>query len=420
MKIKKLILDYAKKNLLFRRYARGMRDMAARAVYSMYRIIYRADKNTVFFNAFSGRSFSDSPKAIYESMICDERFENYKFIWSFADPERYRYLEKDRRTRLVRTGSPEEKRMIARSGYWICNYRMPDCYFPGKDQTYVQCWHGTPLKRLGYDLIYSDNSMNTLDEIKKKYRRDAMRMRYFISPSAYASEKFASAWNLKEYGRPDTIIEEGYPRNDRLINCCDNDRTEIHARLGTDPGKKVILYAPTWRDDQHDSRSGYVYEPELDFDMMRRHLGDGYIILFRAHYLVSNSFDFDRYSGFIYDVSAVDDINDLYLISDILVTDYSSVFFDYTNLRRPVIFYMYDLEAYRDRLRGFYTDLSELPGSVTVNGEQLLKEIRRCSDWKPDEKYEEFCRRYNCLDDGNAAGRVTERIFGEVQGIGKQ
>ena len=90
---------------------------------------------------------------------------------------------------------------------------------------------------------------------------------------------------------------------------------------------------------------GYTYKTEVDFDKLKANLGDEYIILFRAHYLVANSFDFDKYKGFVYDVSKVNDINHLYVISDLLVTDYSSVFFDYANLKRPEIFYMYDLEA---------------------------------------------------------------------------
>ena len=180
--------------------------------------------------------------------------------------------------------------------------------------------------------------------------------------------------------------------------------------LGVDD-KKVILYAPTWRDNQHTSGQGYTYKTEVDFDKLREELGDDYVILFRAHYLVANSFDFDRYRGFVEDVSSYSDINELYIAADILITDYSSVFFDYANLRKPVIFYMYDLEEYANDIRGFYISLDELPGPVVRDEEALIKEVRACDEWKPDEKYEQFCKKYNPKDDGHASERTLARII---------
>ena len=181
-----------------------------------------------------------------------------------------------------------------------------------------------------------------------------------------------------------------------------------------DSCKKYILYAPTWRDNQHQAGIGYTYKTEVDFDKLKANLGDEYIILFRAHYLVANSFDFDKYKGFVYDVSKVNDINHLYVISDLLVTDYSSVFFDYANLKRPEIFYMYDLEAYGNEIRGFYIDLDELPGPIVQTEDELIKAINNAeTDRSYDEKYKAFNDKFNYLDDGKAAQRVTEAIIEE-------
>ena len=154
-----------------------------------------------------------------------------------------------------------------------------------------------------------------------------------------------------------------------------------------------MLYAPTFRDNQHDG-SGYTYDTHLDFDRLREEFGDEYVILFRAHYFVANQFDFSRYEGFVYDVSALDDITPLYLISDLLITDYSSVFFDYANLKRPVLFYMYDLEQYANDIRGFYFSLDELPGPILKTEDELVDAIRRVEEtpvWKyytPGMKYD--------------------------------
>ena len=121
----------------------------------------------------------------------------------------------------------------------------------------------------------------------------------------------------------------------------------------------------------------------------------------------------DALRGFVYDVSKVDDINELYVISDMLITDYSSVFFDYANLKRPIIFYMYDLEHYRDKSNGFYIDVeTELPGRIIKTDDDLIKEIIRVTkDFKYDEQYKRFNQTYNYLDDGNASQRVVEEVI---------
>jgi CDP-glycerol glycerophosphotransferase len=126
---------------------------------------------------------------------------------------------------------------------------------------------------------------------------------------------------------------------------------------------------------------------------------------------VANSFDFARYDGFVRDVSSYGDINDLYIAADILVTDYSSVFFDFANLERPIIFYMYDLEHYANEMRGFYLSLDELPGPVVKDETALIAEIKAADSWKPDDKYNEFRKRFNPYEDGNSSKRVLAKVI---------
>lgn len=408
--IKKKIFDLAKKNKPFRVFARKSRNMLYHAKMILDEPIGKIDDKKVYFQTFSGRGYSDSPKAIYEYMMSAPEYTDFSFVWSFKEPKKFHFLENDR-TRIVKFRSKEDNKELRTSKYWITNYRMLDYQHPRKNQIYVQCWHGTPLKRLGYDLIKSDNSMNSIEEIREKYRTDAAKFNYIISPSPFTTEKFTTAWNLKKTKQTHKIIEEGYPRNDRLINSDPEERKKLREKLGVN-GKKVILYAPTWRDNQHISGKGYTYKSEVDFDKLYSDLGDEYVILFRAHYLVANSFDFNLYQGFVRDVSEYSEINDLYIVSDILITDYSSVFFDYTNLKKPIVFYMYDLEEYANELRGFYIDLEELPGLIVTDGNLLAEEITKNIDRKPDEKYMEFCEKYNPKDDGKATQRVLKRIIG--------
>ncbi len=410
-KIKKKIFDIAKKHKTFRIFARKSRDAIYRAEMVLDEPFGAIDDKKVYFQTFSGRGYSDSPKAIYEYMISAPEYRDYKFVWSFKEPDAFRFLENSR-TELVKFRTKQDNKALRTSKYWITNYRMLDHQHPRSEQVYVQCWHGTPLKRLGYDLSASDNSMNSIGEIREKYRTDAAKFKYIISPSPFTTEKFASAWNLKETGQTYKIIEEGYPRNDRLINSTEEERKALREELGIDD-KKVILYAPTWRDNQHTSGQGYTYKSEVDFDKLYSALGDEYVILFRAHYLVANSFDFERYAGFVRDVSGYSEINDLYIASDILITDYSSVFFDYANLGKPIIFYMYDLEEYANELRGFYIDLDDLPGPIVKDEDSLTEEINKCINQKPDKKYLDFCEKYNPKDDGKATQRVLKSIIEE-------
>ncbi|HPR24269.1 MAG TPA: CDP-glycerol glycerophosphotransferase family protein, partial [Bacillota bacterium] len=336
---------------------------------------------------------------------------------SFKKPSYHRYMEEEyRNTEVIKTYGRTYEQTLAKAKYWITNYRVLDHIYPGKDQVYVQCWHGTPLKRLGYDLDHSDNAMNSTDEIWDKYKIDAEKFTWMISPSSFATEKFISAWNLKEFGREDVIIEEGYPRNDILTNYDEELKDFTKECIGiSDMGeKKIILYAPTWRDNQHVAGLGYTYDMHLDLDRLQRELGEDYILLCRLHYLVANSIDFEKYEGFIYDVSKYDDINELYIISDLLITDYSSVFFDYANLKKPILFYMYDLEEYRDDIRGFYIDINELPGEIITEEDRLIQAVKEVGDgFVPDEKYMAFNSRYNYLDDGNAAKRTVRKILGK-------
>lgn len=413
LKIK--LINITKKNVLLRKLARRVVNVIRLIKFKILTIGIKTNEKTVIFFAFKGKSYACSPKAIYEYMLTDEKYKDFEYIWAFKNLDKHSYLKENKNTKIVKYGGKEYYRCLAKAKYWIFNYRVDDHIYPKKDQVYVQCWHGTPLKKLGYDLKNTQNAMNSESEIHNKYRIDAKKFKYLLSPSKFASDKFKSAWNLKEVNKENVIIEKGYPRNDFLYNFKQEDIEKIKSDLNLPSGKKIILYAPTWRDDQHQSDIGYTYKTEVDFDLLKDKLQEEYIILFRAHYLVANSFDFEKYKGFVYNVSDVDDINYLYVISDLLITDYSSVFFDYANLKRPMIFHMYDFEKYKDELRGFYMDISELPGSITKTEIELIEEIKKTENFRYDEKYKKFNEKYNYLDDGQAAKRVVEEIVGPVK-----
>ena len=234
-----------------------------------------------------------------------------------------------------------------------------------------------------------------------------------VSPSKFCTEKYISAFNLKKVGKDKCILETGYPRNDALFTFDDKYVNNLKKELGIPRDKKIILYAPTWRDNQYKTGTGYSYNLALDFDKFRDKFSKDYVILFRTHYLVAEAIDLNKYKGFIYNVSDYSDINDLYILADMIITDYSSVFFDYANLRRPMIFYMYDLEEYKNNMRDFYFSLDELPGPIVESEEDLYKEIKNIDKyWNTyKEKYDKFNKRFNYLDDKDSSKRVLDIII---------
>jgi CDP-glycerol glycerophosphotransferase len=144
---------------------------------------------------------------------------------------------------------------------------------------------------------------------------------------------------------------------------------------------------------------------------MKQELGEEYVILLRLHYLVSENLDLSAYQGFAYDLSSYEDISHLYLISDLLITDYSSVFFDYANLQRPMLFYVYDIENYRDKLRGFYFDFEKsAPGLLVKTSDAVIDSIKTMK-YENTNDINHFHERFCALEDGQASRRVVEKVF---------
>lgn len=413
-KAKNWMMNLAKKNVVLRRIIKFALKCYRKLRYLKYYLANKVDEHIIVFESFMGRAYSDSQKAIYKEMLQDEFFKDYTFVWAFKDENSYKYLEENKNTKVIKYDSKAFYKYMAKAKYWITNSRLPEYLIKKKSQKYIQCWHGTPLKRLGFDIhVEGGNALNTLSEIKEKYEDDAKRYDYMLSPSAFCTEKFASAFNLKKLKKEDVLVELGYPRNDYLFNHTKQDVDSLKESLGIPKDKKVILYAPTWRDNQHQAGIGYTYDLNLDFDRLKEKLEKDYVIIFRTHYFVSNSFNFEKYKGFIFNMSDYDDVNDCYILSDIIITDYSSVFFDYANLKRPMLFYMYDLDEYQGKLRDFYFSLDELPGSIVKTQDELENEILNIAkyDEKYKEKYTAFTNKFNYLDSGDCSTRVIEKIF---------
>ena len=414
-KIRVFVVNLSKKNVLIRKFVRKSYILLKKLKYLRYKLFYKMDDKVIFFEAFGGRNYTCSPKAIYEKILTMKEFKDFKFVWAFVDPSKHDILN-DKRLTIVKTNSKDYYKYLSIAKYWIVNSIIDEGIIKKKNQVYVQCWHGTPLKKLRYDIEVNGAVLNTIEEIRKRNDRDARKFDYFISPSKYCTEKFTSAFNLKALGKENIIIEKGYPRNDFLFNKTKKDVDSIKKKLGLPLDKKVIFYLPTFRDNQHTSGVGYTYNLAIDFDSLKKKFSKDYVILFSPHYFIANSIDLSKYKGFVFNVARYDEINELYLVSDIIMTDYSSVFFDFANLKRPMLFYMYDFDDYQNNLRDFYISLDELPGPISKTQDELENNLKNIDSIFKDYKgkYEKFNKKYNYLDDGNASERVIKVIFKEM------
>lgn len=363
-------------------------------------------KEQFFFESFHGKQYSDNPRAIYEYLTV--HYPEMKSLWA---------VKKGFEAPFMNHSVPFVPRLglrwvyeMARSKYWVFNTRMPDWMVKTKGTTYVQTWHGTPLKRLGLDIEQVAIPGTNTKAYQDLFMKESKRWDVLLSPNAFSSNAFRSA-----FGYTGKILENGYPRNDLLIKESHNNnkREQIRKKLGIKSGKKVVLYAPTWRDNQYHQVGAYKYEPVLPIEEILAKNPD-IVLLLRLHYLVTDKPEVTKYDGRVIDCSSYEDIQDLYILSDLLVTDYSSVMFDYAYTRRPMLFYMYDYASYAEQIRGFYFDpQAELPGPIVHTKEELvraLQEIFTAHNHVDLTAYESFINKY-CQHPAQASEKLLKYLM---------
>ena len=359
--------------------------------------------NWVIFESFVGRNYSGQPKYIYQYMQ-KEYGNKFRYLW-IVDKKG---IQIDGKHTKVKRFGLKYFYYMTRSKYWVNNMRQPT-WLPRKEgQIMLETWHGTPLKRLVFDM---DDVHAANPRYKNIVYKQSREWDYLLSDNPFSTEKFQSCFRYEK----EKILELGYPANDPLYAPDLAERAvEIKKKLGIPLDKKVLLYAPTWRDDSYYDAGEYKFDLALDLDLMKKEFEGEYVILLRMHYWIVDKLDLSKYPGFVFNGSNYDDITELYMISDICMTDYSSVFFDFANLKRPILYYTYDLEKYRDVLRGFYLDVEkDLPGPLLLTNEEVVNAIKNIDQITADykDKYDEFYDRFCCVDDGHAAERVVKAVF---------
>ena len=352
----------------------------------------------VVWNADNGR-YADNPRALHETWTAhgDDGVEH---LW-LASPRQAATFPPDVAT--VPIGTPDAVAALEAADVLISNTHIQlDRWRKRAGTTYLQTWHGTPLKR-----IHRDAAHQPPDEVMAELDGDIARWDLLVTPSAEGTRLLRAAFAYE--GR---VLETGYPRND-VLSAPDRDarRARVRAELGLTNGTTAILYAPTYRDDE--AAPGVDAPLGLDVETLARRLGDDAVVLLRLHHYMGHQ-SRPAGGGRVQDVGAYPDISDLYLAADVLVTDYSSSMFDFAVTGKPILIFAYDLEHYRDRLRGFTFDLeAEGPGPVLLDQEALTAALLDLPAVAAAQagRYARFVERFCVLEDGRASERVLQALW---------
>lgn len=364
--------------------------VAQRRLEQEYRRSRPDPENAVFFESFYGQSASCNPLGIDRALT--ELRPGVRRYWSVVDGS---VAVPEGAVRIIE-GSRAWWRARAAARSLVVNDWLRKRFRRRSHQKVLQTWHGTMLKRLALDR--GGRGLRTrIAILRERDRWDAM-----LAQNPYSAEIFRSAYAMR---RP--IWQEGYPRNDLLHSA---DRAAVvRQRIGIPDGARVVLYAPTWRDDRTEMVDF------VDLAAFARDLDAGHVVLARGHSrTLAHGQDLEG-AGLI-DVTSYPDMADLLLVADVLVTDYSSVMFDFAGTGRPIVFFTPDLAHYSADLRGFYFDLlADAPGPVVSTREELLDAILAAADGQPEyaSRAAAWRERFTPRDDGDAGRRVVERMLAE-------
>jgi CDP-glycerol glycerophosphotransferase len=351
--------------------------------------VRRPDDRRVFYSSFAGR-FSDNPRGVYDEI----RRRDLPLVHTWLADESSPFPNDVRTVALRDRSLPGE---LGRAGLVVANATVPQ-YVRRPGATYVQTWHGTPLKRIGLDNPY--RKAGTAGHARAV--RDYAQWDFLVSQNPHSTAVFRRA-----FGYDGEVLEVGYPRNDVLQSAeAPTLRARTRELLGLPQGTTAVLYAPTFRDDTVDEPDAVV---ALDLRRLREALGDEVVVLLRLHHWVAGRL---RDTHGAIDVSRHGDIRELYLAADVLVTDYSSAMFDFAVTGKPIVLFTPDLEHYREGLRGFYFDVVEqAPGAVCRTTDELAADLGDLDGSRQPDRYQEFAARYCPWDDGHAARRIVDRVL---------
>ena len=352
-------------------------------------------KNKIFILSYYGSQYGCSPKYISEYLV--ENYPRHKFdiVWAFNDVNSKKNIDG---IRTVKTMSLKYFYELCTSKVVITNFRTTDLFIKRKNQYYIQTWHSSlRLKQIEKD-VESTLEPHYIEMAKS----DSKKCDLLLSGCRFSTEIFRRAfWYDGE------IFECGTPRNDIFFRKCPI-KDEIKDKLNIDRNKKIILYAPTFR--KNEGLEVYNVDYKKIIEAAKERFSGEWIVLVKLHpHLISESSKLVVGENVV-DVTKYDDIQELLSVSDMLISDYSSLIFDFALTNRPCFLYTPDLDRYISNDRGLYFDIEELPFVVTKNNDELFRAIINFNNKIYASEINDFSRNIGSFENGTACRMLAERL----------
>lgn len=356
-------------------------------------------KKSILFISYYGSMYGCNPKYISEWLV-NKSSNNSDIIWAFTEPEQH----KVEGVKIIKYGSLQYYYALATCRIICTNYRMTDDFIKRPEQTYIQTWHSS----LRLKMIERDAESSLKPGYVSMAKHDSAQTDYVIAGCAKSADTFSNSfwYNGK-------ILRVGTPRNDLLLSKNnDNIRSLVKKNLGISDEQKIVLYAPTFRENKKLHYYRFNIE-QLKVSLSER-FGGEWVLVRRLHPHLSQLVNTE--STDIIDATDYDDIQELLLSADILITDYSSLMFDFSVTGRPVFLYTTDLETYCEKERKLYFKIDDLPFPLAKTNEELHSIIQSYSNDKYHKELTRFNGTIGTYERGSASMQVGELMLKIING----
>ncbi len=373
----------------------------AKFIYTEYYEKLSVDENIVFFQSYGADSVYGNPFYILRELCRNPEYKNFKIYVAAREQTEesiQAIFEKNGWSgiKTVIFSSDEYCKILATAKYLINNAALPSYFIKKDEQIYLNTWHGTPLKTLGRQMRSAPNEIGNS-------QRNMIMSDYLLYPNKFTFDVMRRDYMLDNFYKGKYIVS-GYPRNEAFFD--EESRQRIRQENDLE-GKKVIVFMPTWKGSLNNKNNDeqIVYTKHAIYEM-EEHLDEDTVIFVKLHYLVSKSLDFSGFKKtkqFPEGYETYEFLN----AADCLVTDYSSVFWDFANTGRKIVLYAYDYDKYI-RERGMYIDMTKLPFPIAYNSSQLIEELKNLNEYTP---YKKAMGPFIGYDSKDAAKIICDYIF---------
>ncbi len=368
------------------------------------------EEKTVFFDAFSGLGILDSPRTLFKRMLEREEFKGYKYVWAINDSNVSQHnldeFAKMDNVVIIQRFSKKYAKYLSTAKYIISNATVAIYFARRPEQVYLNTWHGVPLKVMGYER--TGQRVNSTDNVVRNF----LNTTHIISANHFTAEKMFKTAYMFDGIYNGKLLDEPLPRTDTTKKVTREESLRRLAEVGIKTDKKIIVYAPTWKGKLYNSVNIDLTELKEAVRVLNENINtDEYKVYMRVHYFVYRAISMDKELSKIC-IPFTIDTNELLPSVDILISDYSSIFFDFLSTGKPILFYVPDLADYSEN-RGMYIPMDKMPGPVSEHLEDIASYINNIEKVKKDykDKYSEMFEWCCAKEDGKVTDRVIDDMF---------